>query len=153
MQWTINLPLLYSSVLVGIVPAWLLLVFAPAWRFTQWSVNSIAIPALLGFTYAALIAEGLPMPGASLLDFANLLRLFATPSVALAIFVHLLLFNLFTGAWVVRDARRRGLAHLWVVPCLLLTFATGPLGLLLYFLLRIATRRGGWNIDESLPQP
>jgi hypothetical protein len=42
----------------------------------------------------------------------------------------------------VRDARRVGLHHLLVVPCLLLTFFFGPAGLLLYLVLRFAVRRG-----------
>ena len=45
------------------------------------------------------------------------------------------------GAWIVRDAGRRGISHLAVIPCLLLTFMVGPAGLLLYLVLRLALRR------------
>jgi hypothetical protein len=42
------------------------------------------------------------------------------------------------GSWIVRDARRRGIAHLLVLPLLLLTFLFGPAGWLAYLLLRAA---------------
>jgi hypothetical protein len=41
----------------------------------------------------------------------------------------------------VRDAQRLGIHHLLVVPCLVLTFIFGPIGLLLYFVLRFALKR------------
>ncbi|WP_460504090.1 abscisic acid-deficient protein Aba4 family protein [Hymenobacter agri] len=40
---------------------------------------------------------------------------------------------MWTGAWELRDAQRRGVPHALLVPCLLLTFLVGPVGLLLYF--------------------
>ena len=38
--------------------------------------------------------------------------------------------------WELRDARARGVPHLALLPCLGLTFMLGPVGLLLYFVLR-----------------
>ncbi len=58
-------------------------------------------------------------------------RLFENPYLLLAGWVHFLAFDLLVGAWEVRDARRVGITHLLVVPCLLLTFMAGPVGLLL----------------------
>jgi hypothetical protein len=46
--------------------------------------------------------------------------------------VHYLCFDLAIGAWEARDARRRGVPHLALIPCLAATFMLGPLGLLLY---------------------
>jgi hypothetical protein len=50
-----------------------------------------------------------------------------------------LAFDLVVGAWESRDARQAGIAHWKVVPCLLLTFLLGPMGLLVYLLLRYST--------------
>jgi ABA DEFICIENT 4-like len=36
----------------------------------------------------------------------------------------------------VRDASRRGIPHLLVIPCLLLTFMFGPIGFMAYYALR-----------------
>ncbi len=62
--------------------------------------------------------------------------------------IHYLVFDLFVGAWEVRDARRRGVNHLAVVPCLLLTLLLGPIGLMLYLAIRAGTGKGGWSLDE-----
>ena len=55
--------------------------------------------------------------------------------------VHYLVFDLFVGAWIVRDARRRGIHHGLVLPCLFFTLMLGPIGLLLYAGLRFARDR------------
>ena len=62
---------------------------------------------------------------------------------------HYLVFDLFIGAWEARDARRRSFHHGLLIPCLLLTFMLGPIGLLIYLGLRKATGKGGWRLDES----
>jgi hypothetical protein len=58
--------------------------------------------------------------------------LFANPWLLLAGWVHYLAFDLLVGTWEARDARERGLPHLLLVPCLVLTFLLGPAGWLLY---------------------
>ena len=57
--------------------------------------------------------------------------LFTSPHAVLAGWIHYLAFDLFVGAWEVRDARRHGLSHWMVVPCLALTLMLGPFGLLI----------------------
>jgi len=61
---------------------------------------------------------------------------------------HYLVFDLFPGAWEARDARRRGFNHFILIPCLLLTFMLGPIGLMLYLVLRAVMKRGGWGLKE-----
>jgi hypothetical protein len=56
--------------------------------------------------------------------------------------VHYLAFDLFIGSWQARDATRAGVPHWLLLPCLLLTFLFGPIGLLAYLAVRAAhTRR------------
>jgi hypothetical protein len=55
--------------------------------------------------------------------------------------IHYLLFDLFVGAWEVRDAVRRDVPHWLVVPCLILTLILGPIGLLLYVVVRFVKTR------------
>ena len=66
--------------------------------------------------------------------------LFSQPWLLLAGWVHYLSFDLFIGAWETRDSQAHRIPHFLVVPCLLLTFMLGPIGLLAYFVLR--TLRG-----------
>jgi hypothetical protein len=71
--------------------------------------------------------------------------LFTDHWLVLAGWVHYLAFDLFIGSWQVRDARRNRVPFLLVLPCLLLTFLFGPIGLLLYlFLAGLKSRGKAW---------
>jgi hypothetical protein len=41
----------------------------------------------------------------------------------------------------VRDSQRNAIPHLVVIPCLIMTFLLGPIGLLFYFAIRSAKLR------------
>jgi hypothetical protein len=156
-----SLPALDQSLVLrvtafGVLAAWALLAILPRWRFTQWLVHSIALPLVLAFLYAYLVSAnalfGQGLPSDAWLDaLPRTLHDLFVPETAVAAFVHLMLFDLFVGAWQVRDAQRRRMPHLLVVPCLVLTLLAGPLGLLLYLALRLVVRRGGWTLTETGP--
>ena len=77
-------------------------------------------------------------------DFSTLASigvLFSNPWLLLAGWVHYLAFDLLIGSWELEDSRERGIPHLIVVPCLLLTFMLGPAGWLLYRIVRSVRRR------------
>ncbi|TGD79839.1 ABA4-like family protein [Hymenobacter wooponensis] len=118
---------------------WALLVVAPRWRFTQATVLSGALPLVLAVAYALLIGSHYLGPHASEGGFnslAEVAALFRDSWGLLAGWVHYLCFDMSIGIWESLDARRRGVPHLLLVPCLVLTFLFGPVGLLLYSLLR-----------------
>jgi hypothetical protein len=132
---------LFSLASSAVLPGWLLLVAAPAWKWTTRLVCGVVLPALLGLLYVYLIAVHWAGSQGGFGSLAEVRQLFDNPGLLLAGWVHYLAFDLFVGAWEVRDARRLALPHLAVVPCLLLTFLFGPIGLLLYLALR-GTLRG-----------
>ncbi len=119
---------------------WLLLIVAPRWRWTQ-VVASTAVPLGIAVVYLVLIARHMPGSEGGFGSLADVSRLFSRPGLLLAGWVHYLAFDLFIGSWEVRDARRHGVPHVLVIPCLLMTFLLGPIGLLAYFLLRAAKTR------------
>jgi hypothetical protein len=114
---------------------WLLLILAPRWRATQ-AISGAAIPLAIAVVYLVLIVRHLPGAAGGFGSLAEVAALFATPGLLLAGWVHYLAFDLFIGGWEVRDAQRQRVPHLLVVPCLLLTFLLGPIGLLAYLLVR-----------------
>ena len=67
--------------------------------------------------------------------------LFDHPNGLIVGWTHYLVFDLFVGAWEVRDARRHGIPHLAVIPCLFFTLMLGPVGLALYLAIRFAKTR------------
>lgn len=115
---------------------WLLLAVAPRWRFTDRVVLSGAASLLLAALYLGLAVVYLGDSEGGFGSLADVVKMFSQPSVVLLGWVHYLAFDLFIGAWELRDARARGVPHLAVLPCLGLTFMLGPIGLLLYFGLR-----------------
>lgn len=126
----------------GVLPAWLLLAVAPRWEWTQRLVHAVWIPLLLGVVYLlAFLTNPDTPPGGGFGTLSGVMALFTSPHVALAGWVHYLVFDLFVGAWEVRDAQRKGIAHAWLLPCLFFTLMLGPIGLLLYLVLRYALRR------------
>ena len=135
----------------GVLPAWLLLAIAPRWEWTDRIVHSIVIPVLLGLVYVFGFLTAPPAPeGASFSSLSGVTLFFSQPHGVLVGWVHYLVFDLFVGAWEVRDAGRRGIRHSLVLPCLLFTLMLGPAGLLLYIIIRAATDRSTTLIEQPI---
>ena len=88
------------------------------------------------YTYLLLANIGQSPADGGFGSLAAVSVLFTVDELLLAGWVHYLAFDLFVGAWEVRDSQSRGIHHLLVIPCLLATFMAGPAGLLLYWILR-----------------
>jgi hypothetical protein len=133
----------------GVLPAWLLLVVAPKAPFTQRVVHAMWIPLALAAVYAVGFATApAPPEGASFFSLGGVQLFLSQPHGALVGWIHYLAFDLFVGAWQVRDADRRGIRHAFVIPCLLATLMLGPIGLGMYAILRFATGNGP-GLDEG----
>lgn len=131
---------------------WLLLIVAPRWRWSAGLVAKFVVPLLLAGVYLGIFAAHLGEFRGSFNSLAGVAELFANPWALLAGWVHYLAFDLFVGAWEVRDAARERIRHRFVAPCLVLTFLLGPIGFLLYAAVRGAhrlARRGRPAISTS----
>ena len=135
--------LIFSICSLPVIPGWLLLIFLPRWKWTLGLISSALIPFVLAITYLLFLVYSLSnaSEGGGFGSLAELSILFSDPYALLVGWIHYLAFDLFIGAWEVQDAQRNGVAHWMVVPCLLLTFIAGPVGLLLYLILRTARTR------------
>lgn len=120
----------------------LLLVFHKTlWIAKVLTGTLIAFFALL---YTWLIAKnlgGFSMDSFNSLD--SIATLFQSREALLAGWIHYLAFDLFTGIYIVNDARNQGISIWPLLPCLFFTFMFGPFGLLLYLLLRWF-KTGSW---------
>ena len=125
-----------------VLPAWLLLIVLPKWEWTRKLVFHAWIPMLLGIAYVYCFYHAWPFPeGGGFGSLQEVMIAFTSPWLVMAGWIHYLAFDLFIGAWEVRDAQRRGINHFLVIPCVIFTFLAGPAGLLLYFIIRgIASR-------------
>jgi Domain of unknown function (DUF4281) len=119
---------------------WAMLALSPLAPRTADLIAGLAAPTLLSIAYAALILAFWSGAPGGFDSLPNVMALFTSPEIALAGWLHYLAFDLFVGAWEVRTARREGIPHLLVLPCLVLTVLFGPAGLLLFLGLRAARR-------------
>ena len=126
----------------GVIPFWMLLIFAPNHGFTNFFAQSIVVPILLavGYTYLTynLFLEKNIFDGFELYSgLDGLYSMFANETLLLVFWLHFLAISLFAGAWIVRDARKFFIPKIIIIPSLVLTYFTGPLGLVLYWFFRI----------------
>ncbi|MBI3932712.1 MAG: DUF4281 domain-containing protein [Acidobacteria bacterium] len=132
---------LFAAANLVVVPGWALLVLAPGSKWTTRVVGSSVLSLLLATLYVVLLAARFGAAEGGFGSLAEVATVFRDPYLLLAGWIHYLAFDLFVGGWEVRDARRLGLPHFAVVPCLVLTFVFGPAGLLAYSALRLGLRR------------
>jgi len=136
---------LYPLFNFGILAPWALLVFLPRWKWTQRLVHGAVVPVLLCIAYALLLVSVMtsktvpPDAGGSSLE--GVMKMFQVPALALVCWIHYLVFDLFVGAWILRDGQRRRVSHLAIAPCLVLTLFFGPIGLSVYLVARYVKTR------------
>lgn len=118
------------------VIGWLLIAIVPRWKYTRIIVLSGGIPLLLSVAYLILIVMFFGKAEGGFDSLANVMKLFTSEWAVLAGWIHYLAFDLFIGSWQVRDAERRNINHLAVIPCLVFTFLFGPIGLIGYMIVR-----------------
>jgi hypothetical protein len=121
--------------------SWLLLLVLPRQAWVEQRIAGLVVPVSLAVVYAAVVATQWGGSEGGFSTLAGVAQLFANPWMLLAGWLHYLCFDLLIGCWEVRDARRLGVPHLLLVPCLLLTFMFGPAGWLLYSAVRQQRRR------------
>ena len=113
----------------------------PRQQWVTGVVTSVVVPGLFALLYAAIVVTTFGGTPGGFLTLAGVAALFSNPWILLAGWVHYLTFDLLIGTWEVRDSRERGVPHLLVVPCLIMTFLLGPAGWLLYMGVRSARSR------------
>ncbi len=135
-------PEILFSICNGVaLTGWLLLVFAPRWRWTSRLVVSGGVSLLLAAVYLIVIATTFGKAEGGFGSLAEVAKLFRNDWVLLAGWVHYLAFDLLVGSWEVNDSQRLKISHLLVVPCLFLTFMLGPIGFIAYHLVSLKARR------------
>lgn len=121
---------------------WIVLILALFFDIPYKTVTWGIIPILLSAVYAYLVivyfgdAEG----GFDTLD--ELSQLFQNKHALLAGWIHYLAFDLWLGYWELRDSKEKGVNRWLLIPCFFFTLMYGPVGLLLYIIIRaISTRK------------
>ena len=127
----------------GLLPFWLMLIIIPNSKVTQILINSVILPLILSIAYVYVIYQTVLLDEPIFdifklyLSLDNLYTVFATESFLLVFWLHFLTLNLFLGSWVSRDGVKHNMSRGLVSFPLILIYFTGPLGLVLYWVIRI----------------
>ena len=134
---------IYLWINLGILPFWFMLIIIPDSKFTTFFVNSVILPLILSTAYiyviykAILLEEPIFDTFKIYLSLENLYTIFATESSLLVFWLHFLALNLFLGSWISRDGVKYNMPRGLVFVPLILVYFTGPLGLVLYWIIRV----------------
>jgi ABA DEFICIENT 4-like len=121
------------------VVCWILLAMLPTRRWVTDVVVGKAAPALFASAYAVIVLTMFPRAEGSFSTLAGVSALFGNPWLLLAGWLHYLAFDLLIGTWEARDSLGRRVPRWLLVVCLFLTLMFGPMGWLVYLVVR--TRR------------
>lgn len=115
----------------------LLLLLSPFWPDTDKLILGFII-ILFALVYTWIMIEHFdPQDVQKFSSLDGIMSLFTNKASVTAGWVHYLAFDLLAGMWIKKNSEKFGIHHLLVVPCLLFTFMFGPVGLLLYFVIRL----------------
>ncbi len=148
--------LIFTITNIFAIAMWLILLFAPR-SLPVMTGLFYGGAGLLAASYAVLMIPlmfGLIDSGAgSAMDFSSLAgvqQTLSSPGGATIGWIHYLAFDLFVGIWLARNADKYGFARWLQIPILLFVFLLGPLGLVLYLLLRFT--RHNKVADAVMPE-
>jgi hypothetical protein len=131
-----SLTLIFTIFNTLILPQWLLMIFAPKWKWTLWLVNSYLVPLSIAVAYAFLVLPTLfgggEMPDFSTFEGVKNLFKIGSDEVVVGGWFHYLAFDLLVGSWILTDSQKHNVKHWFVAPCLFLTLMAGPVGFLVY---------------------
>ena len=133
---------IYLAANWGVLPFWMLLIFAPNSNITKILVHSIVAPLLLAIGYI-FIAYKIYLDGNFFESFnlyfglESLYSIYSEEKFLLIFWLHFLSISLFVGGWIARDSERYMIPKFLSVICLIITYFTGPVGLVLYWFFRI----------------
>ena len=138
-----TLETIYLWVNYGVIPIWLVLILFPNSKLNKIFLTSIFLPLIFGIIYVYIFYQ-LMLLNENILDFLNIYSgldglnyLFSNELFLLIFWIHFLAVNLFLGSWVSRDALKYNIPKFFSAISLVLIYFMGPVGLVVYWFLRI----------------
>ena len=122
---------------------WLILVFFPQSHICRYLVTSIFPIFVLGGAYVFMLYKSYigsyDFDGNFdlYLGIDNISDLFSDKTFLMMFWIHFISINLFTGGWIIKDSQKFSINKIFLIIPLIVTYLIGPLGLFLYWLIRI----------------
>ena len=138
-----TIEILYFWVNLGVLPFWLILIFFPSSNINKFFVTSILPILLLSGAYIFALYKSYLNSYDFISNFelylsmSNLSNLFSNNLFLILFWIHFVSINLFVGGWIVRDSQKLYINKILVTFPLIITYLIGPLGVFIYWLIRI----------------
>ena len=138
-----TIEMLYLWVNFGVLPFWLILIFFPQSHLCKYFVTSILPTVLLGGAYIFMLYKSYTDTYDFLANFnlylglANISKLFSDNTFLMMFWIHFVAINLFVGGWIVKDSQKLTVNKFLVGIPLIITYLIGPLGLFIYWFVRL----------------
>ena len=138
-----TIEILYYWVNLGVLPFWIILIFFPQSHISKIFVTSVFPIFILSGTYIFILYKSylnsydFDSNFNLYLGLDEISDLFADKSFLITFWIHFIAINLFTGGWIVKDSQKFQINKILLFFPLLITYLIGPIGLFLYWLIRI----------------
>ena len=138
-----NVDTIYLWINIGVIPLWFILLFFPNSKICSVFVLSIFPIFILSIIYLYLIYYFFISDYDFINNFNlylgldNLKELFNESGFLIIFWSHFLAINLFCGSWLVSDSRKLLIPKTLVFMPLVLTYFIGPLGIFIYWIIRL----------------
>tara|TARA_B100000927_G_scaffold270897_1_gene247411 strand:- start:346 stop:819 length:474 start_codon:yes stop_codon:yes gene_type:complete len=134
---------LYMWINLGILPFWFILIIFPDSHLSKIFVTSIFPILILAGVYifilykSYLIGYDFSSNFTLYLGLNELSRLFEDHLYLMIFWTHFIAINLFIGGWIVKDSQKFSINKVLLAFPLIFTYLLGPIGLFLYWVIRI----------------
>jgi len=138
-----TIDMIYLWLNIGVIPFWFVLMFFPNSKVCGVFVSSVFPIFILSIIYLYLIYYYFISGYDFVQNFSLYLgldylgELFSERAFLIIFWTHFLTTNLFCGSWIVSDSRKFSMSKILVFIPLIITYFTGPLGIVIYWLIRI----------------
>ena len=135
--------MLYFCVNLGVLPFWLILIFFPNSQISKIFVTSIFPIFILSGAYIFMLYKSYIGSYDFVSNFnlylgiSEIRDLFSDQIFLIMFWIHFISINLFAGGWIVKDSQKLFINKFLIVLPLIITYLIGPIGLFVYWLIRI----------------
>ena len=138
-----SIEMIYLWLNIGIIPFWLILMFFPQSKICGLMVTSIFPTLILCSLYVYLFYYFFNSGYNFLENFKlyiglyELMNQLENEAFLILFWTHFLAINFFCGSWIVKDSQKFFMPKIIIIFTLILTYFIGPIGVFVYWLIRI----------------
>ena len=134
---------LFMWINLGVLPFWFIFIIFPQSHLSRIFATSIFPVFILSGVYIFILYKSYLTSYDFIGNFNlylglnELSRLFEDHLYIMIFWTHFVAINLFIGGWIVKDSQKFSINKVLLALPLILTYLTGPIGLFLYWIIRI----------------